>query len=122
MKSPCELVVWYVLPSIRAEITKDLIEMGLSQREVSRRLGMTEAAVSQYLKGKRGERIEFKGQVKEAIRRLAQDIAKKENFEDQIFRICRICAKIKAEKTLCLSHKEQALVPDGCDACMRMGE
>lgn len=110
------------MPSIRAEIAKDLIEMGLSQREVSKRLGMTEAAVSQYLKGKRGERIEFKGQVREAIKRLARDIAKKEDFDDQIFRICRICAKIKAEKTLCLSHKEEALVPEGCDACMRMEE
>jgi hypothetical protein len=121
MKSPCEFIVWHVLPSIRSALAEDLSELGLSQREISKRLGMTEAAVSQYRRGKRGKGIEFKGKVRQAIRKLAEDIAGEEDFDDQIYRICRICAKIKAEKTLCLPHQKAGLVPEGCDACMRMG-
>lgn len=53
MKPPCELIVWYVLPTIRYELTKELLRLGLSQKEVSESLGITQAAVSQYVKEKR---------------------------------------------------------------------
>ena len=57
MKPPCELIVWYVIPTIRAELAKELIKLGLSQKEVSERLGITQSAVSQYVKDKRGKGI-----------------------------------------------------------------
>ncbi|MBA3044390.1 helix-turn-helix domain-containing protein, partial [archaeon] len=49
MKMPCEVIIWYILPGIRREITKSLLKNGLSQREVAKKLGITDAAVSQYL-------------------------------------------------------------------------
>jgi predicted transcriptional regulator len=52
MKPPCELIVWYVIPTIRAELAKEMIKLGLSQKEVSERLGITQSAVSQYVKDK----------------------------------------------------------------------
>lgn len=118
--SPCELVVWYVLPTIRSELSKDLIKMGLSQKDVSQRLGITEAAVSQYKKGKRGKGIELKGEARKAVTRLAEDVAKDRTFSDFIFRICKICAKLKIDRTLCGPHKEYTLVPKRCDACIRL--
>jgi hypothetical protein len=36
MKLPCEMGVWYVLPSIRACLVTELIEMGLPQKKVAR--------------------------------------------------------------------------------------
>jgi predicted transcriptional regulator len=55
MKIPCELIVWYVLPSIRRELARELVEKHkLTQAEVARRFGVTDAAISQYLKSKRG--------------------------------------------------------------------
>ena len=55
MKIPCEIVVWYVLPMIRRELSKELVYThGMTQAEVARRFGVTDAAISQYLKKKRG--------------------------------------------------------------------
>lgn len=55
MKTPCEIVVWYVLPTIRREIAKELVETyHMKQADVGRIFGVTDAAISQYLKKKRG--------------------------------------------------------------------
>ena len=29
MKPPCEIVVWYVIPAIRSELAKELLNLGL---------------------------------------------------------------------------------------------
>ena len=54
MKSPCEMIVWDILPSIRAATAEELVKRGISQKEVSRMLGITPPAVSQYVSKKRG--------------------------------------------------------------------
>ena len=60
MKIPCELIVWYVLPSIRRELARELVEKHkFTQAEVARRFGVTDAAISQYLKSKRGTNKEL---------------------------------------------------------------
>ncbi len=53
-KMPCEIVVWYLLPVIRKELAGRLKEKGLTQNEIAKRMGVTPAAVSQYLNSKRG--------------------------------------------------------------------
>lgn len=57
MKLYCEVVVGDVLPSLRALITKELIQNGLTQNEVAKKLGITQPAVSQYRKYLRGGKI-----------------------------------------------------------------
>ena len=118
MKLPCELVVWYVLPSIRSELTKELVKLGLSQKEVSERLGITQAAISQYVKEKRGKTMKFKVDVKEAIRELAKDMVRDSAFSNLTLRTCEVCRKVKTDKTLCELHKEQDIVPEGCNVCL----
>ena len=59
MITPQELEVWYILPAIRRELTISLKEEGLKQRQVAEILGVTEAAVSQYIKSKRAKAIKF---------------------------------------------------------------
>ena len=40
MKIPCELVVWYVLPTIRREVAKELVKThGMSQAQVAKKFG-----------------------------------------------------------------------------------
>ena len=57
MKTPCEIIVWQILPVIRKEFAKSLIENHkLTQRKVAEKLGITEAAVSRYLSKKRGDK------------------------------------------------------------------
>ena len=49
MKTPCELVVWYVLPMIRRGLADELIDHhSLRQVDVARRFGVTDSAVSIY--------------------------------------------------------------------------
>ncbi|NYT00165.1 MAG: helix-turn-helix domain-containing protein [Methanocellales archaeon] len=118
MKLPCELVVWYVLPIIRSELAKELVKLGLSQKEVSKRLGITQAAVSQYLNDKRGRDIKFKVDVKEEIKEIAKDTAIDNAFSNLTLRICEVCTRVKTDKTLCELHKEHYTVPEGCNVCL----
>ncbi len=96
MKVPCENVVWYVLPSIRSELAKELAK-AMSQKEISEILGITQAAVSQYVSNKRGSKIELQDDVRAAITDLADDIAGV-GVGDPTQRICEICKKIREDE------------------------
>jgi hypothetical protein len=51
----CDELVRKMLPSMRAEMVSRLVSgRGLSQSEAARRLGVTRAAISQYVSRKRG--------------------------------------------------------------------
>jgi len=50
---PCESAVKYKVPAIKAELARKLKKEGKSQKDIAKLLGVTEAAVSQYLSGKR---------------------------------------------------------------------
>ena len=55
-QTPCEYIVWHGLPVLRKEITRCMInDFGLNETEAAEKLGVTPAAVSQYLNGKRGK-------------------------------------------------------------------
>lgn len=54
---PCESFGRYALPKFRLLVAKELIEKyGFTQTEAARKLGITQAAISQYLHSKRGYR------------------------------------------------------------------
>jgi predicted transcriptional regulator len=64
-------------------------------------LEIAPSAVSQYLSGKRGYRIEFENDVKQTIELLAQDLrdGRKVNL---VKRICDICHQLRdGEETQC---------------------
>lgn len=100
MKSPCEEVVWDVLPSIRAAIAEELIKRGLSQKEVSKILGITPPAVSQYVSKKRGYSMEFKDEVLADIGRLADDLIQNRTV-NLMERMCQICKDMRGDESYC---------------------
>jgi hypothetical protein len=118
MRPPCEIVVWYVIPAIRSELAKELLNLGMKQKEISQLLDITQPAVSQYISDKRGHGIKFNQETKEKIKKFAIDL-KEENIDkgDMIRRICDICKYVKAEEIVCQLHKEKDNIPTGCDAC-----
>jgi predicted transcriptional regulator len=59
-------------------------------------LEIAPSAVSQYLSGKRGYRIEFEDEVKKSIATLAQDLIDKKRV-NVIERICGICRQLRSE-------------------------
>ena len=94
MQAPCQKIVWDVLPAIRAAIAVELVRSGVSKIQASKMLEIAPSAVSQYLSGKRGYRIEFDDGVKDSIERLAQDL-RRGKVENPVARICDICRKLR---------------------------
>ncbi|WP_081955749.1 transcriptional regulator [Methanococcoides methylutens] len=91
LETPCQAVVWDILPAIRAALAMELVKNGIAQKEVAKMFGMAPSAVSQYMTKKRGYRIEFDEDVKESISRLALEIqeGKVDNVSAKICEICR---------------------------------
>lgn len=124
MKPPCEVVVKEVLPAIRAMLVKELIERHrLSQVEVAGKLGITQPAVSQYLRMLRGAgrgRVLLKS-IKKQVGGLADDIARGKMKRKQVIeRYCIICRSMGQGEFICLLHMRA--VPDlkreGCRICL----
>lgn len=100
VKEPCETVVWDVLPVIRKEVAKKLIEKhGFTQRKVAQKLGLTEAAVSRYLSKKRGKRKITNQDILHEMD-VSSDLIVNGNDETVNREICRICNLFKSEELL----------------------
>ena len=119
MKPPCEIVVWYVIPSIRSKLAKELLNLGMKQKEISQLLEITQPAVSQYISDKRGHEIDFEPDVEEYIKNMAKEMTTGELQPiDLIPRFCNVCKTIKTQEVLCQLHKEKVNIPTDCNVCM----
>ncbi len=85
----CDTLARHVLPGLRAEMVCRLVsDYGVSQSEIARRLGVSRAAVSQYMNKKRGElRIDLSGEVDEIINLWAYAVMN----DDVTVTLCDIC-------------------------------
>ncbi|MBI5391234.1 hypothetical protein HZB02_07125 [Candidatus Woesearchaeota archaeon] len=117
MKQPQEIEVWYVLPAIRKHLTKLLVEgKHLSQKKIAEALGITEAAVSQYLKEKRAGTLTFPSTFDPELKKSVLRI--KEHPETAHEEIQRLCTIIRTSSLLCDIHRKWDKVPKGCDICL----
>lgn len=114
---PQELDVWYLIPAIRRELTRIFTkEKGLSQKEASVLLGLTESAISQYLKFKRAEEVKFSQKEKTEIRKVAEKIVNdRKNSTKYVY---NLSLKLRKAKCLCGLHKRHdSGVPINCNVC-----
>ena len=113
---PQEIEVWYIIPAIRRELTKSMIGLGLTQKQVARRMGITEAAVSQYLSFKRAKEVVFSNAVLEEIKKSAKKITEdKSTIVPEMMRLTKLTG---VKQVMCGLHKKQdANLPKGCDIC-----
>ncbi|BDZ71212.1 transcriptional regulator [Methanobacterium petrolearium] len=119
MRPPCEIVVWYVIPTIRSELAKELMDLGMKQKEISELLDITQPAVSQYISDKRGHGIKFNDETQQLIKEFAKGLVEdKYTQRDIIPHFCEICRKVKNDEMLCQLHQEKGKMPADCDACM----
>ena len=87
----CEYMMWNGLPVIRKEIAEIMIkDFGLSQKETAEKLGITPAAVCQYVSRKRGKidisNLKILNEIKLSAKRIIEN-----GNEDIIPETCRIC-------------------------------
>lgn len=112
---PQEVIVWYILPAIRREITNSLIEdYNLPQKEIAKRFGLTEPAISQYKKGARGDielSLDIKNKVKEAARNIAEEDSRAPHEVQKVLKY------IQEGGFLCEFHRRYGLVHEGCKMC-----
>ncbi len=115
---PQEIEVWYVLPAIRAELSKQMLQLGISQSEIAEKLNVSRAAVTQYVKNKRANDIEFNEKIKKDIKAAAKRIV--EDNADTMKEIHDICENIKQDKSLCKYHMQFcSVIDEDCNACYR---
>ncbi|NTV91975.1 MAG: helix-turn-helix domain-containing protein [Chlorobiaceae bacterium] len=94
---PCEKAVWYHLPQIRADLAIELVRTGMTQSQAAKKLGVTPAAVSQYIHKKRGMQLpktrHYRQEIKAAVKKIREDDSPKE----LLFIVCKCCQLLQKE-------------------------
>lgn len=108
---PQEIEVWYILPALRKEFSKIMVGKGMTQREIAKKLYLTEAAVSQYLKGKRGGNLDFSEDLQKEIKESANRLLKTGQIVQEFQALCR---KVRESEMLCDIHKKYGITPPEC--------
>jgi hypothetical protein len=119
MKAPCEIVVWYVIPAIRSELAKELLNLGMKQKDVSEIMDITQPAVSQYITDKRGSGIKFDDNVKSLIKEFAVELHDGTSTKyDLISRTCYICKHIETVDVLNQLGMDVSDFGENCETCI----
>ncbi len=114
---PQEVEVHYILPTIRRELAIAMKSSGKSQKKISELLGVTESAVSQYLKEKRGKTVKFPKELIKAIENAAPKIT---DTNMMIKETQKIIALAKKQRFICKLHEKlEGGIPKGCDVCFK---
>jgi len=114
---PQELEVWYIIPAVRRELTLVLKGKGLTQKEIAKKLHITEPAVSQYMKNKRAKKVVFCEETKQKINKAAENILKNSSKVNLIKQTQNICRNARKNMVLCELHKklDTTIECGGCD-------
>ena len=118
-KLPQEISTWYIIPAIRREFVKEMINQGLTQRKAAEKLGLTEAAVSNYMKDKRASEVKLNDHIKELIKGSVVNIlSKQSDVFTELYNVVKECEK---DLTVCQIHAVYDEIPEGCKICFTAG-
>lgn len=110
---PQEIEVWYVLPAIRRAVCKGLVKKGLSQRETAKLLGITEPAVSQYIRSKRASKLRFSQEMSGLIDDVCLRITS--GKISAYAGIQELAAAYRHSGCMCTLHRKLDKVPPCCE-------
>lgn len=106
---PCEKAVWYNLPQIRADIAAGLVKSGMTQSGAAGKLGVTPAAVSQYLHKKRGRQTEkteeYLAEIETAVKKICAGACSNE-IRAIMCRCCQIISRNDEEGGIVCQEKQ----------------
>ncbi len=94
---PCEKAVWYNLPQIRADLAIELVKTGMTQSQAAKKLGVTPAAVSQYIHKKRGMQLQKSMDYRKEIEVAVQKICEEASSNDLHQIVCNCCRLLQQE-------------------------
>lgn len=112
---PQEIEVFYLIPTIRRELAVQFKKQQIRQRKIAELLGVTEAAISQYINKKRASEVELGNEVRKEIEKAAGKIS---NPIEAIGEVQRILQYIKKTRLICkYHHKFMKGIPKDCSVC-----
>ena len=114
MDTPQEVEVWFVLPALRKLFVVSLKKQGLKQNKIAKLMNITESAVSQYLKNKRGDTIKFSNEIINTVLKSTLKIANHEKYKLEFQKILR---KIKKSKFMCTVCHDHTNSKENCNIC-----
>ncbi|MEM3677636.1 MAG: hypothetical protein QW176_05780 [Candidatus Bathyarchaeia archaeon] len=124
MKPPCMVIAANILPALRVEIAERLIrDYKLKPIEVARRMDVTPAAITQYVKGSRGKEdvagLLRDGEVEVLVLALASKLAEGSPIEEVMEALCQLCETMRRRGLLCPQCKvaSQMKILKGCTFC-----
>ena len=95
---PCEKAVWYYLPQIRADLAIELVKTGITQSQAAKKLGVTPAAVSQYIHKKRGMQSLKSKSYRKEIEMAVKKICEEASLEELHTFVCNCCHLLQKEE------------------------
>ena len=114
---PQEIEVWYIIPAVRKELSKQLVKKhSLSYEKAGKILGISKAAIAQYLKNKRANKIKISSEIKQEIKKSADIIINDEKQAiKEIERILRIMKEKKCSCNVCRKYNKEILDYCNCE-------
>jgi len=90
----------------------------------AKKLSTTQAAISQYLGSKRGDRmlkeLESMPEIESTASKMAEGIATgKFSPIEAIVTFCKLCTVIRMEESICSLHRGLSSIPSGCSICLK---
>jgi len=100
---PQEIEVWYIIPAIRRDMAICFSrEHGISYDNIAQMMGLTKAAISMYVSGKRARRIKMHPEALEEIKKSCKLIVnEKSSVIKEILRVLDVIKKKKLHCELC---------------------
>ncbi len=117
VSNPTEILYWEILPAIRRTLVIELLSLDLKKSEVAKLLDVTPSAISQYIKNKRGNELEFDSKFEEEIKNSANRIKfdKKVTF-DEVNKLIKIFQNSKHLCKICVTRNTDR--DDSCNICI----
>ncbi|PIN74661.1 hypothetical protein COV18_07260 [Candidatus Woesearchaeota archaeon CG10_big_fil_rev_8_21_14_0_10_37_12] len=109
-----ELEVFYILPALRRDLADAMKNTGRSQKEIAQLLGVTEAAVSQYMSSKRASLVKFDKELRAEVNKASAEIQCKDSMRRELQKLMSL---VRKNRTVCKLHEQLEKVDAGCNAC-----
>jgi predicted transcriptional regulator len=107
MSASCEAFARHVLPLYRSFVAKELVKKyGFTQVEAAKKLGATQAAISQYVTSKRGIKPihnydEIAPQLQATAAKVAKRLSKRKMSPEEFSAsLCDLCTRLRKAKKI----------------------
>ncbi|HLC63174.1 MAG TPA: hypothetical protein VJJ21_02545 [Candidatus Nanoarchaeia archaeon] len=108
---PQEIEVFYIIPTLRRNLAISMKKQGLNQKQIAVLLNIEDAAVSQYINEKRGNKVQLSEEIIKEVNKSASLVKDKLSFLREMQRLLKT---VQDSREICKIHKQFSNLPDNC--------